>query len=145
VLAPFIRLGRHLLFSCLCLLVAHQFSGCFSQNTPDIIASRHVPFGTQHVYGDQLIALGWFGYGWGAPFETHLTVMPDRTSVVVEKGSGANAHYQEGPSNAKRIEAGLFQLRLAYNLIAANSALGPKFWQTVPAKQNVNSRTTSRY
>jgi YD repeat-containing protein len=62
------------------------------------------------TYNSKSTYIGWFGFGWGSPFETHLTVMPDRTAVIVENGSGANAYYQKTPSSAKRVAAGVVKI-----------------------------------
>jgi YD repeat-containing protein len=41
------------------------------------------------TYNSRAVEKGWFGYGWGTPFETFLTVAPDGTVTIHENGSGA--------------------------------------------------------
>ncbi len=41
------------------------------------------------TYNSRSVEKGWFGYGWGVPYETFLTVAPDGTVTVHENGSGA--------------------------------------------------------
>jgi YD repeat-containing protein len=45
------------------------------------------------TYNSQSDKNGWFGYGWGTPFETHLVVLPDGSVEVQENGSGHIARY----------------------------------------------------
>jgi hypothetical protein len=33
------------------------------------------------TYNSKSTKIGWFGYGWGSPFETSLTVTQDRTEL----------------------------------------------------------------
>jgi YD repeat-containing protein len=41
------------------------------------------------TYNSRSIDKGWFGIGWGTPFETFITVAPDGSVTVHENGSGA--------------------------------------------------------
>lgn len=45
------------------------------------------------TYNSKSTGAGWFGFGWGSPFETRLFIMPDGSAVVKEHGSGATSHY----------------------------------------------------
>jgi len=36
---------------------------------------------------------GWFGFGWGSKYETHLVPLPDGTIVINERGSGERIRY----------------------------------------------------
>ena len=63
----------------------------FSDNkTRDHMLSR--------TYNSKSSTAGWFGFGWGSEFETRLFVMPDQTAVIMENGSGAASHYNQGSS-----------------------------------------------
>lgn len=57
------------------------------------------------TYNSKSSALGWFGYGWGTPFETRLTVLPDGAVVVREHGTGQIIHY--APEGAGNMQAGV--------------------------------------
>jgi YD repeat-containing protein len=40
---------------------------------------------------------GWYGWGWGSPFETKLIVMPDHSAAILENGAGM-VHYYHASS-----------------------------------------------
>lgn len=46
------------------------------------------------TYNSQAIELGWFGSGWGSPFETRLIAMPDGSAAVQEHGTGEIKYYR---------------------------------------------------
>ncbi len=57
------------------------------------------------TYNSKATANGWFGYGWGSPYETRLVVMPDNTVVVRDHGTGQTNYYT--PEQGKNLEAGV--------------------------------------
>jgi len=57
------------------------------------------------TYNSKSTASGWFGYGWGTPFETRMTVMPDGSVVVREHGTGQINHY--APKGGNNLQAGV--------------------------------------
>lgn len=52
------------------------------------------------TYNSKATQVGWFGYGWGSRYETHLIVLPDGSAVVKEIGSGRTTHYRTQDENA---------------------------------------------
>jgi YD repeat-containing protein len=46
------------------------------------------------TYNSQATELGWFGSGWGSPFETRLIAMPDGSVAVQENGTGQINFYR---------------------------------------------------
>src|SRR5512140_2617341 len=46
------------------------------------------------TYNSLAPELGWFGSGWGSPFETRLIVMPDGSAAIQENGTGENNYYR---------------------------------------------------
>lgn len=57
------------------------------------------------VYNSKSSELGWFGYGWGTPFETRLIVMPDDSAVVQDPATRKTDHY--GYKDAASLQAGV--------------------------------------
>lgn len=45
------------------------------------------------TYNSKSTHLGWFGFGWGNIFETHLTPSPDGCVIVKEHGSGGKTRF----------------------------------------------------
>ncbi len=69
-------------------------NGNFYISYTDII----VPGGGQDLeiartYNSKSTDKGWFGFGWGSPFETYLSLGDDATVVVHENGSGATTRF----------------------------------------------------
>ncbi len=48
----------------------------------------------RRTYNSKASELGWFGYGWGTPFETRLITMPDGSAAVQENGTGQINYYR---------------------------------------------------
>jgi len=47
----------------------------------------------ERTYNSRSPEKGWFGYGWGSDYETHLSVSADGSVVVHENGSGAMTRF----------------------------------------------------
>jgi len=52
------------------------------------------------TYNSKATKTGWFGYGWGSKYETHLLVLPDGSVLVRENGSGLNTFYRGADQTA---------------------------------------------
>lgn len=76
------------------------------------------------TYNSKSNTVGWFGFGWGSPFETRLTVMPDQTAVITENGNGADSFYHDESStrSKKRVDAGVAKIVAAAKI---QDKLGP--------------------
>lgn len=48
----------------------------------------------ERTYNSLAPELGWFGSGWGSPFETRLIAMPDGSAAVKEHGTGQINYYR---------------------------------------------------
>lgn len=58
------------------------------------------------TYNSRAVDKGWFGIGWGSPYETFLTVAPDGTVTVHENGSGALTRFTpQAPVDAQAAAA----------------------------------------
>lgn len=57
------------------------------------------------TYNSKSLEAGWFGYGWGTPFETRLIVMPDGSAVVQDTAARKIAHY--GDKDVATLQAGV--------------------------------------
>lgn len=66
----------------------------------------------KRTYNSQSTYAGWFGMGWGTPFEMRLTVMPDGSAVITEVGGGANSYFHDEsrPRDMARIEQGVARI-----------------------------------
>lgn len=58
------------------------------------------------TYNSKSSGIGWFGFGWGTPYEARLMVMPDGSVVAQENGgSGQEIYYP--PQNGGDLRAGV--------------------------------------
>lgn len=57
------------------------------------------------TYNSKASEVGWFGYGWGTPFETRMMVMPDGSVVVHEHGAGRENYY--APKEGGNLQEGV--------------------------------------
>jgi YD repeat-containing protein len=64
------------------------------------------------TYNSKSTNLGWFGYGWGSPLDTHLIVMPDRSVAIVENGDVKTSFFHDASAriNPKRITSGVARI-----------------------------------
>jgi YD repeat-containing protein len=58
----------------------------------------------RRTYNSMSVDMGWFGYGWGSPFETRLIVLPDGSAVVKENGNGRETFYRTPYDNTEKIK-----------------------------------------
>ena len=56
------------------------------------------------TYNSKSVTKGWFGVGWGSPFETRLEINSDGSVTVVENGSGAKTRFSSQNGDAARAE-----------------------------------------
>ena len=56
------------------------------------------------TYNSKSVTKGWFGIGWGTPFETRLVINADGSATVVENGSGAKTRFTVKKGDTARIE-----------------------------------------
>lgn len=92
----------------LCLLPLTAFAGVNLKNgnfyisyTDIIVPGGGNDLEITRTYNSRAIEKGWFGYGWGTPFETFLTVAPDGSVTIHENGSGALTRFTtEAPVDA---------------------------------------------
>lgn len=57
------------------------------------------------TYNSKSAELGWFGWGWGSDYETHLFVLPDGSAAINENGAGLTNYYRT--DNEFAIKAGV--------------------------------------
>lgn len=70
-------------------------NGNFHITYHDVILKKEAhELGITRTYNSKATELGWFGYGWGSKFETHLVVLPDGSAVIKENGSGRTNFYR---------------------------------------------------
>src|SRR3569623_1079729 len=94
------------------LLPASALSGVNPKNGDFFITYRDISqqrneqeFNLTRTYNSLSQESGWFGYGWGSPFETRLIVMPDGTAAIQENGTGEINFYR--PKGNVDIQSGL--------------------------------------
>ena len=56
------------------------------------------------TYNSKSVNKGWFGVGWGTPFETRVVENSDGSATVVENGSGAKTRFSLPKANAAQVE-----------------------------------------
>jgi YD repeat-containing protein len=61
-----------------------------------------IPF--DMTYNSRSTQDGWFGRGWGTPFEARMLMMPDGSAIIHENGTGAYTLYGEPSDAAIRAE-----------------------------------------
>ncbi len=61
--------------------------------TDIIVPGGGQPLEITRTYNSKAAEKGWFGFGWGSPFETYLTISADSSIVVHENGSGADTRF----------------------------------------------------
>jgi YD repeat-containing protein len=62
------------------------------------------PLNVRRTYNSISAEQGWFGIGWGSPYETQLVVMLDGAATVIENGTGGLSHYRPDTSTQVRAE-----------------------------------------
>ena len=62
------------------------------------------------TYNSKSVTKGWFGVGWGTPFETRLVINSDGSVTVVENGSGAKTRFSAKKGDAARVEKAVDQI-----------------------------------
>lgn len=65
-----------------------------------------IPFNL--TYNSRSSQMGWFGRGWGSPFETRMLYMPDGSAIVHENGTGSYTVY--GAPDAARLSREIDQI-----------------------------------
>ncbi len=80
--------------------------------TDSVLTTQAYKLEMDRTYNAKSSHVGWFGVGWGSQYETHLTVLPDRTAAIVENGAGATSYFHDEtkPRDAKRVAAGVAKI-----------------------------------
>lgn len=47
----------------------------------------------RRTYNSRAPTVGWYGWGWGSPYETRVVALPDGSAVVLENGTGLKHYY----------------------------------------------------
>ena len=68
-------------------------SGSFCTQYTDITQSGDHKLNLTRTYNSRSSEIGWFGHGWGTPFEARLVVMPDGSVVVQDPSTQRNKRY----------------------------------------------------
>ena len=61
----------------------------FISYTDVIVSGAGKPLEITRTYNSKSTEMGWFGFGWGSEFETHLKISADGSVIVQENGAGA--------------------------------------------------------
>ena len=89
------------------LTISGAYSGVNLKNGNFYISYTDIQ-GMTRTYNSKSTEIGWFGVGWGNPFETRLSVGADGSVVIQENGAGAATRFTpkskvDGKAAAKRI------------------------------------------
>lgn len=102
---------------CLLLLILPviAFAGVNTKNgnystafTDILLESSGHELDLTRIYNSKATEVGWFGFGWGSPFESHMLVMPDGSVVVREYGTGSVSYF--APNGESKLSAGVDQI-----------------------------------
>ncbi len=88
--------------------------GFYISYTDIIVQGKNNNLKIQRTYNSKSSGVGWFGFGWGSLFETHLKVSVDGSVVVHENGLGAKTRFTpkksvDSTAAAKRIISAMKQ------------------------------------
>lgn len=90
--------------------------------------------GLTRTYNSKASGIGWFGFGWGTPYEARLMVMPDGSVVAQENGgSGQESYYP--PQNGGDLRAGVDRIVAA---VIEREQLNPEAAETLRKKLLAN-------
>ena len=79
-------------------------NGNFFISYKDIVStSKGISLDLTRTYNSKSTSKGWFGYGWGTPFETRLEVSADGSVIVFENGSGGRARFVASSGVSKSV------------------------------------------
>lgn len=76
-------------------------NGNYMVTYEDLVQSRsgHA-LNLRRTYNSRAPSLGWYGWGWGSPYETRVVAMPDGSAVVLENGTGLKHYYDPSAEQA---------------------------------------------
>lgn len=75
----------------------HLRNGNFFVSYTDISSTeKGTTLELTRTYNSKSMYKGWFGFGWGTPYEVHLEASPDGSVVIYENGSGASNRFVPG-------------------------------------------------
>ena len=87
------------------------------------------------TYNSKSVTKGWFGIGWGTPFETRLEINADSSITVVENGSGAKTRFTSKKGNAAHAKKAVAQIVAAMK----KKGLGERYIKKMAVKLENNS------
>ena len=132
-------------------ITASALAGVSPQNgnfyiTYEDVAHTHggPAFSLRRTYNSLSSHRGWFGVGWGTPYETRLVIMPDGTAAVMENGSGSVSYYR--PDTPVDTVAGASRLAEAIatrDRLAADAV--PALRETLVADEALRVRKVREY
>lgn len=92
------------LFSLNTLAGVHLRNGNFFVSYTDLSATeKGTTLELTRTYNSKSTYKGWFGYGWGTPFEVRLEVSSDGSIIIYENGSGAVNRFIPGAISVESI------------------------------------------
>ncbi len=86
----------------------------FISYTDIVTSSRGKTIDMTRTYNSKSTSVGWFGYGWGTPFETKLEASLDGSVYIIENGTGGKSRFTDGTtgsstSNIRKISNGIIK------------------------------------
>ena len=94
------------------------------------------------TYNSKSVTKGWFGVGWGTPFETRLIVNADGSATVVENGSGAKTRFTAKKGDAARIDKAVERIIQA---MKKKGNLGDDYIKKIAVKLKNNAHDRDEY
>ena len=94
------------------------------------------------TYNSKSVTQGWFGVGWGTPFETRLVINVDGSVTVVENGSGAKTRFTSKRGDAAQVEKAVEQIVKA---MRDKGGLGENYINKISAKLKNSAYDRDKY
>ncbi len=70
----------------------------FISYTDIVTSSKGKTIDMTRTYNSKSTTVGWFGYGWGTPFETRLEASLDGSVYIIENGTGGKSRFTDSTS-----------------------------------------------
>ena len=94
------------------------------------------------TYNSKSVHKGWFGIGWGTPFETRLEINSDGSVTVVENGSGAKTRFISKKGNTAQAKKAVARIIQA---MRKKGNFGDKYIKEMSKKLMENSHLRDEY
>jgi len=75
----------------------------FISYTDIVTTSKGKTIDMTRTYNSKSTSVGWFGYGWGTPFETRLEASLDGSVYIIENGTGGKSRFTDSITGSSNV------------------------------------------